>query len=92
MGAPNKPCSECPFLVHNAGEMDAILVDQMGANADFLGGFPCHTINPGNCILTCASPATNANDCVGYRMMRENLTEPLNIHPEVVGCFDELMR
>jgi len=66
-----------------------MLVDQMAVNAEYLQGFPCHKRNPGKDILTCESPEPNANDCVGYRMMRVNGGAAADAHPEVVGSFDE---
>jgi hypothetical protein len=72
--------------------MCPIMIDQMNANAWDLGGFPCHKKNPNNCILTCASKEQNANDCVGFEMMRDNQNAVEVKHPEVVSSFDELMR
>lgn len=92
MGTPNKPCNECPFLVENRGKLCPIMVDQMEINAIDLAGFPCHKRNPGNDILTCSSPEKNADDCIGYSRMRMNQKSNITVHPEVVGCFDELMQ
>lgn len=92
MGIPNKPCSECPFLIENRGTMCAILIDQMEDNARALKGFPCHKNSPKGCILTCASEADNANNCVGYKLMMENRKKVETPHPHVVSSFDELAR
>jgi len=87
------PCKECPFKVENAGQLCHIMVDQMEDNAQYLKGFPCHMKNPNNDILTCESPAQNANDCSGFKRMRENQMAgyDVTLHPDVVSSFDELM-
>jgi len=85
------PCKDCPFWATSRGMIGWSLVQQMQASAESLGGFPCHMKNPGNDILTCVSAEANANDCVGYRWMLENLTSPDDVHPDIVGCFDELI-
>ena len=72
--------------------MCEILIDQMHSNAIDLKGFPCHKTNPGNDILTCATTEENANDCFGYKRMLENQENIDEVHPDVVGCFDELIK
>lgn len=86
-----EPCKQCPFWATNRGTLDLHLVTQMEINAEYLSGFPCHMRHPGNDILSCPAPAQNANDCVGYQRMRTNMTSGLDVHPEVVGCLDELI-
>lgn len=83
-------CKECPFRVSARGELDWALVQQMQANAEALEGFPCHMRNPGNDILSCPSKERNANDCVGFHRMQVNVASMVTVHPDFVGCFDEM--
>ncbi|WP_454727966.1 MULTISPECIES: hypothetical protein [Cupriavidus] len=85
-------CSACPFRVSARGTIAYALVDQMPANAEAIGGFTCHMRHPDNDILSCRSREENANDCVGYQRMLANLPAPEDVHPDFVGCFDELIR
>ena len=86
-----EPCKECPFWAEKRGKLDVHLVMQMEASAQSLGGFPCHMRHPRADILTCPGPQYSANDCVGYARMQANMNAERDPHPEVVGCFDELI-
>ncbi len=86
-----KPCKNCPFqkgMEWAAGYGARGTAAKIAALEELEEQkiFSCHMKHPDNNIFS--FQRMKENDCVGYKMMLENMNAP-DKHPEIVNCFND---